>query len=209
MSRKKSKLLLLRLQDRRQRRHVDGLVLRVGLVLGRADHDAQVAAGAVLRRDLDRVLPALELRGLVVHRLESVRRVLQTAAARRPWRGWRRAGRRRRTCCTGCRPSDPRPAPRSAMVRFSHLRRAGRPGAVDGEGGHRQQIALAGHHHRRHALDEIRRRLGHQRRPVALGRHLVRHLHLDTDAPACDRRRRSCGARPPRPSCRRSSRSPS
>jgi len=36
-----------------QRHHVDGLVLGIGLVLGRTDADAQSAAGAVVGRDLD------------------------------------------------------------------------------------------------------------------------------------------------------------
>ena len=65
----------------------------VGLVLGRADHDAQVAAGAILRRDLDRVFPALEFGRPVVGGLKVGRAHLQIGRARRPWRGWPRAGR--------------------------------------------------------------------------------------------------------------------
>ena len=58
--------------ERRLRHHVDRLVPRVGPILGRADVDAQVAAGAVLRRHLDRVGAPLELEPLVGHRLERV-----------------------------------------------------------------------------------------------------------------------------------------
>ena len=63
---------------RQLRRHVDGLVLRIGLVLGRADRHAQPAAGAILRGHLDGELLALELRALVVGRLEG---------RRAPWPG--------------------------------------------------------------------------------------------------------------------------
>ncbi len=103
----------LRLAQRRQRRHVDRLVLRVRLVLGRADRHAQAAAGAVLGRHLDRVLLALELGALEVGGLEGRRRARRARRARRPWRGSRRAGRRTRTCCTGCRSSRPRPGSRA------------------------------------------------------------------------------------------------
>ena len=49
----------LRLAQRRLRMHVDRLVLRIGAILGRTDVDAQVAARAVLRRDLNREVPCL------------------------------------------------------------------------------------------------------------------------------------------------------
>src|SRR3990172_940892 len=60
----------LGLAQRKLRRHVDGLVLGVGLVLGGADHHAQRAPGAILGGHLDGVLAALpfaaaEIRGLV------------------------------------------------------------------------------------------------------------------------------------------------
>ena len=126
-------VLALRVAQRALRLHVDRLVLRVRLVLGRADHDAQRAAGAVLGRDLDRVLHALELVALEVDRLEGRRRVLQADRTRRPWRGWPRAGRPSRTCCTGCRWPRPRPgsparcsASPTAPWRSARCRRRGR-----------------------------------------------------------------------------------
>ena len=39
-------------------------------------------------------------------------RARRAGSGRRPWRGWRRAGRPSRTCCTGCRWSGPRPGSR-------------------------------------------------------------------------------------------------
>ena len=85
-----------------------------GLVLRRADLDAQRAAGAVLGRDLDRVLHALEL-GRLVRRcdLNVAGALVERARRRRPSRGSRRAGRPARTCCTGCRAPDPRPGSRA------------------------------------------------------------------------------------------------
>ena len=83
-------------------------------------------------------------------------RLAERVGRRRPWRGWRRAGRPARTCCTGCRSWRPRPGSRAAMLRFSHWRGAGGPGAVHREGAHRQQVALAGDHHRGDALARSR-----------------------------------------------------
>src|SRR4030095_8064937 len=56
--------------ERRLRVHVDGLVLGTGPVLSRAHVDAQLAARAVLRRDLDRVQAGRVLLALVRGRLE-------------------------------------------------------------------------------------------------------------------------------------------
>ena len=58
------------------------------------------------------------------------------------------------------------------------LRRARRPGAVHREGRHRQQVALAGHHHRGHALDEIRGSSGTSGGLSERRGHLAGHLHL-------------------------------
>src|SRR5208337_3048779 len=57
--------------------HVDGLELRLRLVARRADVHAQRAAGAILRRDLQRELPALEFRIAAVCALESGGRALE------------------------------------------------------------------------------------------------------------------------------------
>ena len=90
------------------RLHVDRLPLGIRLVAAGTDLNAQVAAGAVVGSDLDRV----EEPGVVVRlerlRLERGRRARPAPRARRAWPGSRRAGRRSRTCCTGCRTSGPR-----------------------------------------------------------------------------------------------------
>ena len=56
------------------RGHVDGLVARVGLVLGGADLDAERAAGAVFGRDLKRVFVAGEILGFEIDGFEGVGR---------------------------------------------------------------------------------------------------------------------------------------
>src|SRR3954470_23561080 len=69
--------------------HVDRLVFRVRAILGRADVDAQVAAGAVFRSYLDGEGLALEFEALVGGRFErggragEVGRVIDLGADRR------------------------------------------------------------------------------------------------------------------------------
>ena len=63
-----------------------------------------------------------------------------------------------------------------AMLRFSHLVGRRGPGAVDGEGAHRQEIALVGHHHGGHALDELGRVARDHGRAAARRRGQGRHL---------------------------------
>ncbi len=58
------------------------------------------------------------------------------------------------------------------------LRRSHRPGAVDREGAHRQQVALAGQHHRRDLLHEVGRLFGDERRTRARGARRLRHRNL-------------------------------
>ena len=70
-------VLALGLAQRRLRMHVDGLVLGIGLVFGRTEHHAEGAAGAILGRDLDRVLRAGIVGRPEVDRLEGGGRLLQ------------------------------------------------------------------------------------------------------------------------------------
>ena len=93
--------------------HVDGALALLGLVLGRADLDAQAAAGAVSGATWRVYFAPLHLGALVVHGQEAGRRLGRAARPGRTWRGWRRAGRRSRTCCTGCRWPGPRPGSRA------------------------------------------------------------------------------------------------
>ncbi len=50
--------------------HVDRLAARIGAVLGRAHFDAEVAAGAILRRHLQHVLLAAHVAGLHIQRIQ-------------------------------------------------------------------------------------------------------------------------------------------
>ena len=192
------------------RRHVDGLVPRVRLVLGRADLDAEVAAGAVLGRHLDRVLPALE------RRRPGSRSALKVAGA--PARalgvvdlgadGGVRADERALVALD----ADLRVPDRDldGEVALLPLRGAHRPGAVHREGAHGQEVALAGHHHRGHALHEVGR--VRRRRGAAAARVAVAAVGGGTSwrwARVCVHRREVALAPPRRRACRRSSRSPS
>ena len=159
----------LRLAQRRLRVHVDRLVLRVGAILGRADVDAQVAARAVLRRDLDREVLALVLVALEQRRLERRRRARQRALvvdlrANRRVRADERA--------LVALDADLRVPDRNLErdVALLPFRGRHRPRAVDGERADRQQVALAGQHDRGHLLHEIRRLLRHERRARARAR---------------------------------------
>ncbi len=66
-------VLAFRQAQRRLRPHVDGLELRLGLVLGRADVHAERAAGAILGGDLQREFQALEIGHARVGALEGRR----------------------------------------------------------------------------------------------------------------------------------------
>ena len=61
------------------RGHVDGFALGVGLVFGRAGFDAQTAAGAVLRGNLNGELVAGEFLEFGIDRFEGFRSILQIA----------------------------------------------------------------------------------------------------------------------------------
>ena len=148
-------VLALGVPQRRLRRHADGLALGVGLVLGRAERDAERAARAVLGRDLDRVAEALEVGGAERVGLVSGRRLLEE-------RGLEDLGadrgvgadQRALVALDAQRRLPDRDLGRD--VALLPLGRRGRPGAVDREGRDRQPVALAGDDHRRHALDELR-----------------------------------------------------
>ena len=111
---------------------------RIGLALDRAELHAELAAGAILGRDLQRVAHALDVGGAEVGRRGSRPARRPGPRGRNTSRGWRRAGRSRRTCCTGCRARCPTRGSRrrdcaspSGRCRSARCRRAGRrsPGA--------------------------------------------------------------------------------
>ena len=183
------------------------LCLGFGLVLGRADFDAQRAAGAVLGRHLDGVLHALATRcPWQSHGLEGRGSACQRRRARRPWRGWRRAGRPSRTCRTGCRSAASQIGDLQGDVALLPLGGAGRPGAVHGEGADGQQVALAGDHHGgAPAGRSPGASAGTDGRPHAVGGDGARAPSPRAGGPASRPRPRSSSGRPPRPSCRRSS----
>ncbi len=87
----------------------------------------------------------------------------RAARRRRIFGRMQACGRRARTCCTGCRSTRSRPN-FLRDVALLPFRGAGRPGAIDREGAHGQQVALAGEHHSGDALHEVGRGLGHGRR---------------------------------------------
>ena len=62
-----------------RRTHVDGFAFGVGLVFGRAGFDAQTAAGAVLRGNLNGELVAGEFLEFGIDRFEGFRSILQIA----------------------------------------------------------------------------------------------------------------------------------
>ena len=106
-----------------RRLQVDRLVPDLGLALGRADVDADAAAGAVVGRHLDRDPVVDEVAGLELLALEARRGAGDGSRPGRPSSGWPRAGRPWRTCHSRCRSTDPRsgsrgrsPASRSAVV---------------------------------------------------------------------------------------------
>jgi hypothetical protein len=158
------------------RRHVDRLPPRMGLVLGRADLDAESATGAVLGRYL-----------------QGVQKVFEVGFGRVPPEAVRRSGESLGRIDLGA--DGGMRADQGALVALDAqvglpdrdlqrqvallpARRPGRPGAIDGECGDRQQVPLPRHHHGGHLLHEIRRCGGHHRRPAARRGGLCRHLHL-------------------------------
>ena len=167
----------LGLGDRQLRGHVDGLVPRVGAVLGRTDLDAQPAARAVVRRHLDRVVEAAKLGGPVRHGLE---------------RGRRRRARLGRVDLgpDGCVRAHERALvaldaeggiPHRNLAREGALLPAGgadRPGAVDGKRAHGEQIAVAREQCRADPLHELRRLCRHDRWAGAGRARPLRQRHL-------------------------------
>ena len=92
----------------RDRRHVDRLVARVGLALGRADVDADAAAGAVVRGDLDRESMVEQVAGAELLVQEAGRRRSRRRRSGIPSSGSSRADRPSRTCRSRCRSTGPR-----------------------------------------------------------------------------------------------------
>ena len=158
------------------RGHVDRLVLDLLLGVGRADLDADPAAGAVVGRDLDGQLHPGQVAGAEVLGLEVVGGASR-ASGRTPSCGWSSAGRRWRTCRSRCRSTGPRWGSRRPAALLPPGR-AGREGAVDGQGADRQQVAVAFQHPGGDPLDEVGRLLGDGRAAVAGGGGRRRHLDL-------------------------------
>ena len=65
------------LPQRRLRLHIDGFVFGLTLALYRTDLDAELAPGAVFRRNLERVAQTLEFAPARLFRLEPFRRIPQ------------------------------------------------------------------------------------------------------------------------------------
>ena len=162
--------------QRRLRRHVDRLVLGVGAILGRADVDTQIAAGAILGRHLNRELlssvPAFEQCGLEGRRRMRQRRL---AVDLRSNRGVRAHERTLVALDADLLVPD---GDLESQVAFLPFRRAHRPGPVYGKRADREQVALAGQHDGRDLLDEVRCLLGNERRSHARGTRGLWHGHF-------------------------------
>ena len=150
--------------------HVDRLVARLGLALGRAHVDADAAAGTVVGGDLDGEqmvgqIPRAELLGYEVRRgaLDRSRR-----EDLHPDRGMRaNHGAFAAIDADGRIPDRDRLGDSPLLV----LRRTARECPVNRERAHRQLVAVAGHQDRGHLLDEVGRVVGHRKheRAVASG----------------------------------------
>ena len=143
-------------QQRRLRDHVDGLVPRVGLVLGRADLHAQRAAGAVLGCNLDGVFLTGEIRRAKRHRLKHFRgageggRLVEFGAD---------GGVRTHQDTFVALDADRR-IPRRDFQRDIALFKTGcarRPAAVERNRADRHQVALVGEEARGNPLDKLGR----------------------------------------------------
>ena len=180
----------LGLAQRPLRTQIQRLVLRVGLVLGRADADTQAAAGAVLRRDLNRVFHPGELLALEVDGLEG-----RGLPCERFGRVHLDADRRVRTDERALVALDAEPfvpdRDIGRQVAFLPLRRADRPRTVGRERAHGQQVSLAGQHRTRDVLHKGRRRGRHRVRRGAASKWLMPAPALRADARAYGRPRRS------------------
>ena len=148
-------VLALGFAQRELRHHVDGFAARVALVLGGADLHAELAAGAVLRRDLQRVEHAGIFARLELGGLEGGGRVGESVGREnlRPDRGVRADD-----GALVALDADVGLPDRDFLgdVALFPLGGAGRPDAIDREGAHGQQVALAAEHQRGDTLDEVR-----------------------------------------------------
>ena len=143
-------------------------MLGVALVLGGADFHAEVAARAVLGSHLQGVLLALVLGTLVVDGLEGPRGTSEGGGVidLGPDGG---VGADHHTLVALDADAGVPLGDLERNVALLPLGGADRPGAVDGEGTHGEQVALALHHHSADALDELRGLGGHRGGPHAGG----------------------------------------
>ncbi len=158
-------------------RHVERLVLRVRLVLRGAHGDAEAAARAVLRRDLDRVgvplvLGALERDRLVRSGRARELRRLEDLRADRGVRAHHRA-----LVALDADLLVPH-GDLESDVPLLPLGGGEGPRAVGRERAHGQEVALSLEHDARDALHEVRRGVGHDGRAAARRRDLHGDGHL-------------------------------
>ncbi len=170
-------VLTLGRTQRRLGDHVEGLVPRVSLVLGGADDRAEVAARAVFRGDLDRVLPPLELGGPIVHRLERRRGLLEQCRIVDLGTDCRVRADHRALVALDAETLVPR-RDLDGDVPLLPARRPRGEGAVDRERGDGKEVALVGEHERRDPLDEVGRLERDDRRHLQIRGGRRRHLHL-------------------------------
>ena len=157
--------------------HVDGLVLDLFLVLGRAHVDAQPAAGAIVRGHLHGELPAGIFLALVIGRFESGRGIGQQGRIENLCadRGVRAAQRAQAALGANLRVPDGNVLGDAPLF---VLRGGGGEGAVVGQCTDGQVVAPIGDHHAQHVFDELRGIVGHGRHHVQVRRDLVGIFHL-------------------------------
>jgi len=168
---------LLLEEERVDRGQVERLPPGLAAVLRRADVHAEVAAGAVLRGHLDGVLVVMQVAGAEVEAGEAGRRVPQGIVRV----GLRPDGRVRAD--EGALPALDAEVrlPRGhlqAQPALLPLGGRGRPGAVGGEGGDRQAVALPGEEDAGHPLHEVGCLRRDRWRAGAAPARLGGHLHL-------------------------------
>ena len=157
--------------------HVDGLVPRIRLVLGGADHHAEAATGAILGGDLDRVPGTFPFGAAVVRRLERGGSTGQMSAVVDLGADGRMRTDHRALVALDAEDLVP-DRDLGGNVALLPARGADRERAVHRERRNGKQIALARHHHRGDLAHEIGCRIRDDGRQREARGDLRRHRHF-------------------------------
>ncbi|MNG97572.1 hypothetical protein D3C79_566900 [compost metagenome] len=167
---------LLGLEVVEPRFHVDRLAAWIGAILGRADLDAEVAAGAILRRHLQHILLTAHVAGLHIQRVQGRGGIGQRFFIHHLGADGRVGAGGHAVVALG---AEVRLPDRHLLGNVALLPAGGahRPGAVRREGGNRQTVAKPRQHGGGDGLDEVGGLGGHHGGALVAGRikHLQRH----------------------------------